>query len=135
MSKNLTGRWIGQYRYPEGSSEPGALSTFEAVSFTVHISDSGGAFSGELEEDGGPPSTIRGMREGGAITFSKRYSDTGGGRFVDRILYEGGVNDDATRIDGNWMIPRITHSPGAFFMMREKPQKQEEERTRTTETV
>lgn len=133
MSRNLTGLWVGEYRYPVNARDPISSLKFPPVSFTARISDQGGSFFGEITEDDGPSSVIRGTREGGSVTFSKRYSDTGGGRFIDRILYEGGLNDDATRIDGSWVIARVPEGPGEFFMMREKPKAKEVEVEREAE--
>jgi len=69
------------------------------------------------------------------VTFSKRYSETGGGRFVDRVLYQGGLDEEALRLDGTWSITRIEHEPGDFFMMREKPEADELEVEREAEIV
>ncbi len=113
MTRNLTGRWIGEYRYA-GTGHP-------PVSFEARLDDRGGAFEGDVTEDGGPPSFIRGLREGSSVTFSKRYANSGGGRFIDRIIYSGGLNEDASRIDGTWTISRLAHAPGAFFMQRDTP--------------
>ncbi len=123
MSRNLSGVWVGQYRYPDGGLDfPVAENS---VSFQASIRDVGGAFTGQVTEEGGPPSTLRGTREGTAVTFSKRYAHSGGGLFTDRVVYSGDLNEDATRIDGEWNILRLNHVPGAFFMMREAPLQKE----------
>ena len=131
MTRNLSGIWIGAYKYPVGSLFP---ATPQAVSFRADIRDLGGAFTGQVDEDGGPPSSLRGTREGASVTFSKRYAHSGGGLYRDRIIYNGDVNEDATRIDGEWRIPGFEHTPGEFFMMRDKPPEQEVQQETYMET-
>jgi len=135
MTRNLTGLWVGEYRYPTGSVHPQTFAPLLSVSFKAQITDQGGAFYGEITEDNAPGAHIRGTREGSSVTFSKRYSDTGGGRYLDRIVYEGGLNEDNTRMDGTWMILRGLTRPGAFFMMREKPGAREVDVEREAEIV
>ncbi len=134
MSRNLTGLWVGEYRYPEHALGPDGSPPLP-VSFTAQISDQGGSFFGKISEEDGPASIIRGTREGSAVTFSKRYVDTGGGRFLDRVLYQGGLDEEGTRVDGTWSITRIEHEPGDFFMMREKPKADEKEVEQEIEIV
>lgn len=123
---DMSGIWVGQYRYGAGIVDLKG-NMLDEVPFTAHISDRGGAFLGEVEEEGAPASTLRGQREGSTVTFSKRYSDSGGGRFIERVIYEGLLNEDGTRIDGEWSIHKPHAISGAFFMMREPPLKADAE--------
>jgi hypothetical protein len=132
---SLSGRWIGQYRYPDASDLPELHFPQDPVDFVAQITDQGSGFLGEISEIGAPDSFLRGTKEGASITFSKRYSDTGGGLYVDRIIYQGGLNEDTTRIDGFWHIPRLEGFSGAFFMMREKPKPKEVARPREAEVL
>jgi hypothetical protein len=108
---SLTGLWAGAYTMPFGPSVP----------FNAQIEDIGGSLSGRIDEPNtfGAPSapllyaSLRGARDGVHVTFIKRYDGTAG--VSHTVGYEGDVNANFTRIEGEWSLPQLS---GAFFMER-----------------
>jgi hypothetical protein len=111
---SLTGSWSGAYRYGD-NIDP------ETV-FNAQIEEVGGAFIGQTQEPNmfalaaGSLLTaeIEGVRDGGAVTFTKFYNNQG---IQHAIRYEGGVDDALMRIEGRWMI--TGSRSGTFFMVRD----------------
>lgn len=109
---SLTGLWTGAYAAPYSSRQ---------TPFNATIEDTAGALSGSIDEPNtfGDPSadrlfaTLRGNRDGLSVSFIKRYDGTGGAAHT--VGYEGAVDADFTRIDGNWTLPDWS---GPFFMQR-----------------
>jgi hypothetical protein len=110
---SLTGRWLGRYEYPYGAPP---------VTFEAELTDLAGELSGEIYEpntfrpDAGPElsADILGQRDGGQVTFLKRYRGLPSERWPH---YDGTVNARLTRIEGRWLFAQVNFS-GRFVMMR-----------------
>jgi hypothetical protein len=113
-STSLTGVWHGLYSYP---------AHLEPVYFVATLIDAGSSLHGMTHEavvgQTGAPlelhATIRGERAGQAVTFTKSY-EGGGDSFTSPVRYDGGLNADATEIEGRWFIPGDWS--GRFLMIR-----------------
>ena len=111
-TNNLTGIWQGLYSYPR------ALAP---VSFTATLLESGAWLSGSIHElaqkHGGELTeafaTLLGGRDGQAVQFIKTYDGSNG--WSHSLAYEGGLNDDATEIEGRWIGADWS---GKFLMIR-----------------
>ncbi len=112
--QSLTGVWRGLYSYP-GQGEP--------VSFVATLIQSGSAISGATHETCAVSNRRRetlgaflsGVRAGASVNFVKSYDGSAG--WTHSVAYEGGLNADATEIDGRWNIDgRLA---GKFMMIRE----------------
>ncbi|MGD9981615.1 MAG: hypothetical protein AB7H66_07850 [Hyphomonadaceae bacterium] len=111
---SLTGGWSGAYRYP-------AIARAETV-FNAQIEEVNGAFVGSTQEpndfmpDAGAVLTadIEGVRDGGAVTFTKFYHHQG---IRHAIRYEGAADEALMRIEGKWIVP--PGWSGTFFMVRD----------------
>jgi hypothetical protein len=111
---NLTGVWHGIYTYPRP-----ALS----VSFVATLIENGKSLSGATNEPCVgiicPSSTLNatliGTRHDSAVSFVKTY-DAVDDHFQDPVTYEGTLSEDATEIEGRWII-RSAWS-GKFLMIR-----------------
>jgi len=109
---SLTGIWNGAYTYPWSR---------QSVPFNARLEENGAEFTGEIDEPNtfGDPAasrlfaTVRGARAGLTVSFVKRYDGAGGQAHT--VRYEGSVNADFTRIEGQWSLPATT---GSFFMER-----------------
>jgi hypothetical protein len=109
---SLTGLWTGAYRYPWAGA---------AVPFNARLEESGESLTGEIDEPNtfADPSaarlfaSVRGARQALNVTFIKRYDGAAGQTHT--VGYDGSVNPDFTRIDGEWSL---AGSSGTFFMER-----------------
>jgi hypothetical protein len=112
---SLTGLWAGAYRYRWSRGDA------DAVPFNARLEETGDSVTGEIDEPNtfADPSTprlfasVRGTRHGMNVSFIKRYDGAAGQTHA--VGYEGIVNPDFTRIDGQWSV---SGSSGAFFMER-----------------
>jgi hypothetical protein len=108
--RNLTGVWNGLYTYESGLS----------VSFVATLIDSGSALCGMTHEAnvfGRQPgntlcASLSGRCSDSLVAFVKTYDNP----HYDPIRYEGGLNGDATEIEGCWRI--ADGSVGKFLMIR-----------------
>jgi len=119
-SRSLTGVWQGIYSYP--------LSGLPTVPFTATLIEAGSCLSGSVSEPcllHNPNETLLfslgGSRHGTAVHFVKTYLGSGPD-YRQPIVYDGGVNDDATEITGRWAIPG--NWSGRFLMTRSGDQPQ-----------
>ncbi|HJS80986.1 MAG TPA: hypothetical protein VJ748_10205 [Vitreimonas sp.] len=109
---SLTGLWTGAYRYSRSAA---------AVPFNARLEESRESFTGEIDEPNtfADPSAARlsasvhGSRTAFDVRFVKTYDGSAGQSHT--VGYEGVVNPDFTRIDGQWSLPG---SSGTFFMER-----------------
>ncbi|EAQ27734.1 hypothetical protein NAP1_09077 [Erythrobacter sp. NAP1] len=113
---NLSGEWDGTFAYPD-VPEAGPVTPFLA-----RLSEAGGVLSGSVIEphefaEGTAEATISGTRIGKAVHFAKTYHGAGW-EYRQTVLYYGTLNDDGTRIAGEW---RIDHWRGPFEMTRDPP--------------
>ena len=112
---SLTGSWTGVYDYAAGYGEP--------VSFNALLVEEAGAVSGETMEPNTFAAegvdcllaTISGARADGQLSFLKRYEGLPGAGH--EVRYDGVVNEDLTKIEGQWRIERSGWS-GPFVMNR-----------------
>lgn len=110
---SLTGRWHGRYTYLDGG---------EGESFICDLIELGDSLTGTTFEvsdfgddhQGRRSATITGSRNGAHVSFVKHYVPGHG--HEQPIYYTGDVNDDATEIDGTWLISRLAF--GRFLMIR-----------------
>jgi hypothetical protein len=110
--ENLSGLWHGQYNYPTAK---------EPVAFIANLIDGGGTLGGSITEKSTLPprvgqalfATIRGIRDGAAVSFAKTYQSDDPRYTV--VRYEGQVSADATEIEGTWRTGGWT---GKFLMIR-----------------
>jgi hypothetical protein len=115
MTKNLslTGRWHGRYTYLDGG---------EGESFVADLVEALDAVTGSTTETanfhdgytGVRLGSISGSRNGALVSFVKFYK-FGHGHDLP-IKYQGEVNDDATEIEGTWLIDR--QGFGRFLLIR-----------------
>ncbi len=111
--KSLTGVWQGLYSYP-GQGEP--------VSFVATLIEAGAFVSGTTHEtcptEHGGVSTLyamlSGSRSSASVMFTKAYDGTAG--WKHKIEYDGGLNADASEIEGRWHIDGLL--AGRFMMIR-----------------
>jgi len=108
---NLTGVWQGLYSYPRA---------FEPVSFVATLIETQSRVSGSTHEPHRKTgetlcATLLGRRNGSAVSFLKTYDQPAGGYGAD-VRYEGTVSDDATEIEGRWIIR--ADWLGRFLMIR-----------------
>ncbi len=112
-ANNLTGIWQGLYSYPQ------ALAP---VGFTATLLESGSWLSGSIheiaQEHGGVDvevyATLLGTRRGQDVDFTKTYDGTRG--WTHTVSYAGLLSDDATEIEGTWLVPGVW--AGKFLMIR-----------------
>ncbi len=110
-NQNLTGVWNGLYSYPNGDS----------TSFVATLIQSGGGLTGSTHEPSNlqPGVTlyanIAGSQDGGLVTFIKTY-DPPRLPYAYPVHYEGGLNGDASEIEGRWTIGAV--ASGKFLMTR-----------------
>ncbi len=132
---SISGLWSGVYDYPDNVDE--------AVPFRAHITDYQGTISGEIEEpntiakSGGSTLSARftGTRNGNTVAFLKYYEDHP--ETEHAIRYEGTLNADKTKIEGQWTtIDEEFPWSGPFVMNRSIKEKNsghlKEEATLTT---
>ncbi|KAB8124128.1 hypothetical protein D3W54_07840 [Komagataeibacter medellinensis] len=108
---DVTGQWDGQFSYPHA---------LPPEFFSASLFEAGGRLGGTVTERvaGGQGdtcfiSTVRGIRYGASVRFTKTYE--GSGR-QHAVLYTGTLNADGTEIEGEW---RIAGSwSGRFLMLR-----------------
>lgn len=111
--RKLTGVWQGLYSYPGQALD---------VPFTATLFETGSSLTGSIHEPclvGGNPSeslnaTLFGSRDGSSVSFLKTYD--GSNPNYQTVQYLGSVNEDATEIDGRWIVPGDWS--GRFLMMR-----------------
>lgn len=115
-SDSLSGSWTGRYDYDNAAH--GAPVSFDAV-----LTETAGTVRGEVVE----PNTFRaeaadtllavltGIRSGAQVSFTKTYTDF---ETDDHPVYEGAVNDTATRIIGRWHFPGWPGIRGTFLFAR-----------------
>ncbi|MFT8712871.1 hypothetical protein [Komagataeibacter rhaeticus] len=108
---DVTGQWDGQFSYPHAlPPEFFSASLFETADGL------GGTVTERAANGQGETcfvSTIRGVRHGTSVRFTKTYE--GGGR-QHAVLYTGALNADGSEIEGEW---RIAGSwSGRFLMLR-----------------
>ena len=112
-ANNLTGIWQGLYSYPQ------ALAP---VGFTATLLESGSWLSGSVHEvaqdehgaDVEVCATLLGTRKDQDIDFTKTYDGTNG--WTHAVFYRGLLSDDATEIEGTWLVPGAW--AGKFLMIR-----------------
>jgi hypothetical protein len=110
---DLNGAWTGVYFYPDED-----LST----PFVATLIEAGGGISGMTEERDnyeifGSPivyANLSGSRDGQTVAFRKTYENAPDDQ--SPIDYEGDVNTELTRIEGQWTIPGVWS--GRFLMTR-----------------
>ena len=109
---DVTGQWDGQFSYPHVlPPEFFFASLFEAAGGLGGTVTERCVASGQGETCF--VSTIRGVRHGASVRFTKTYE--GGGR-QHAVLYTGALNADGSEIEGEW---RIAGSwSGRFLMLR-----------------
>ncbi|MCI4662911.1 MAG: hypothetical protein MRY63_13955 [Neomegalonema sp.] len=96
----LGGTWSGVFDYPPGYGDP--------VPFTAVLIDITGALSGMITEPNTLPEAygpelsayISGRYEESAVSFIKSYESSA--RVAHKIRYEGVLNAQRTRIEGQW---------------------------------
>ncbi|HAJ47457.1 MAG TPA: hypothetical protein DCL54_12845 [Alphaproteobacteria bacterium] len=111
---SLSGAWQGRYTY---------FDSADGEAFSAQLVELSDTLTGTTSEtvdmrDGltGPrQATLTGSRNGAHVSFVKRYLP-GQGHDLP-IKYTGEVNDDATEIEGDWIIPGRTF--GRFLMIRD----------------
>ncbi|AWW75474.1 hypothetical protein CD351_13640 [Erythrobacter sp. KY5] len=113
-SDNLTGEWDGTFAYPD-VPEAGPVTPFLA-----RLSEAGGVLTGSVIEpnefaEGTVRATVCGSRIGKSVHFAKTYHGAGW-EYRQTVLYYGRLNDDGTRIAGEW---QIDHWRGPFEMTRD----------------
>lgn len=116
-SRSLTGVWEGIYSYP--------VSWMPAVLFTATLIEAGRSLSGSVHEQCSTSGatllfSVSGSRRSTTVGFVKTYLGTS--NRYGTIIYEGTINDDATEIEGRWIIPRDWS--GRFLMIRSGGQPQ-----------
>jgi hypothetical protein len=109
--RSLTGVWQGIYSYPVGG--------LPTVPFTATLIEAGSSVSGSGHEQSTVKGatllfSVSGRRHDAAVNFIKIYA--GGSPHYGTIIYEGTANDDATEIEGRWIIQRDWS--GRFLMTR-----------------
>lgn len=115
-SESLSGNWTGRYDYDN-------IAFGTPVSFDAVLTQTGSTLRGEIVE----PNTFRkeatdtllavlsGTRSGTRVSFVKTYTDF---ESSDHPVYEGQVNNTATRITGRWHFPGKPSVKGTFLLAR-----------------
>lgn len=116
----MTGAWFGHYSYADGRP---------AVQFIASLSETGGAFAGEISEPNsvGPSAAylhavVDGQRRGRSIRFTKLYD--GEAEVAHSIHYEGELDEGGEEATGRWRLP-TEHGP--FRMTRAHVAEEERE--------
>lgn len=112
---SLTGSWTGVYDYAAAYGEP--------VPFNALLVEEAGSISGEIMEPntfagGGIDcllATLSGAHADGQLSFVKRYEGLPGANH--EVRYDGLVNEDLTKVEGQWRIGTGGGS-GPFVMNR-----------------
>ncbi len=109
---DLTGAWSGLYHLP-ASREPVFFDAMlaEAESWLTGSTTETVTLAGRRHVLG---ASLQGRRAGRLITWLKIYDGAVPG--YDTVHYEGGINEDATEIEGKWSIPG--NWSGKFLMIR-----------------
>ena len=107
---DLSGPWVGAYRYPAG--------VMADVPFQAVLAQSGSVVTGTTSEPGMPDAVLRGYLEGSSLSFIKRYVEQSQ-NVPDKIVYQGAVSDDGNVISGQWSISGPDGWSGTFFLERQ----------------
>lgn len=114
---NLSGYWTGVYDLPDPSYDP--------VPFNAVLTEVDGGMTGETVEPNtfsSEPSyelfaSLAGRREGGLVSFIKTYEPAP--MAGHEVRYEGVVNPELTRIEGEWTTVETGGGwSGPFVMSR-----------------
>jgi hypothetical protein len=116
--ENLTGVWNGVFRQSFDSP----------VNFTATLIESGNQVTGSTHEPCAQfdcprrthLATLRGQRQGRAVSFIKTYDPLGFG--YDTVMYSGELSANNTLIAGMWTTGDIFSGP--FLMTRARPRAQ-----------
>lgn len=113
MARSLTGHWSGEYAYPrhKGPTTP----------FLATIEERGGQLTGTIIEpdmNGGATiaATIRGVRHGHGVDFTKQYGPAASPIYGNPVDYVGRLSADGLVITGVWSLLDMD---GTFEMRRE----------------
>ena len=110
---NLSGRWEGEYTYPNG--------VLPVTPFLAVLVDRNGHLSGSVVEPntiavGTLEARLAGTRDGVGVDFTKTYPACSGPDYANPVDYVGTISDEGNVIRGRWSILDID---GSFEMRRE----------------